>query len=153
MIQIAGVGEEIIMAAMKEYDTAQGEDKLIYAERMRAKIEAVMDMSRTPDAINFDELRRNLGPAITLTGLMPDKPEPAKDPEPHPMAPKDINNVDVVVKKKGSHAKKTDRQKELEQVEKMMKAGKTAKEIADETGRDGKDILEDMNWIRGQSAK
>lgn len=151
MIQIAGIGEDIILAAMKEYDTAQGSDKLIYAERMRAKIEAVMDMSRRPDVLSVEEIRHIYDLAGVKTVELLTKESEAK--EPHPMAPEDINNVDVVVKKKGSHAKKTDRQKELDQVEKLMKAGKSAKEIADETGRDGKDILDDMKWIRGQGGK
>ena len=155
MIQIAGNGEEIIRVAMHEYDTAEGEEKLIYAERMRAKVEAVIEMSRIPDMIDIDTLRKHLDPAYIQAGKMPDKPEPAKEPETHPMSPEDINNVDVVVKKAKTKktAEENEKTKQLNQVKKLMKAGKSAGEIAKATGRNQEDILADMNWWRGQDSK
>lgn len=156
MIQIEGKAEVIIWAAMYEYDTAEGDEKLIYAERLRAKLEAVMEIGRTPDMIDIDMLRRHLDPAYIPDGKIPDKPEPAKEPETHPMSPEDINNVDVVVKKKTAKKKTTEeseRTKQLNQVKKMMKAGAPAGEIAKATGRNQEDILADMNWWRGQDNK
>lgn len=157
MIQIEGKAEEIIWAAMYEYDTAEGDEKLIYAERLRAKLEAVMEIGRTPDMIDIDMLRRRLDPAYIPAGKIPDKPEPAKEPETHPMSPEDINNVDVVVKKKASKPKKTaaetENTKRLKEVKKLMQAGKSAGEIAKATGRNQEDILADMNWWRGQDSK
>lgn len=155
MIQIAKNGEEVILAAMHEYDTAQGDEKLIYAERMRAKIEAVMEICRIPDMIDIDALRRHLDPSYIPAGKIPDKPEPEKEPETHPMSPEDINNVDVVVKKAKTKktAEETEKTKQLNQVKKLMKAGKSAGEIAKATGRNQEDILADMNWWRGQDSK
>ena len=155
MIQIEGKAEEIIWAAMYEYDTAEGDEKLIYAERMRAKLEAVMEIGRTPDMIDIDALRRHLDPSYIPAGKIPDKPEPAKEPETHPMSPEDINNVDVVVKKAKTKktAEENEKTKQLNQVKKLMKAGKSAGEIAKATGRNQEDILADMNWWRGQDSK
>lgn len=150
MIQIAGQGEEIILAAMHEFDTAQGDDKLIYAERLRAKVEAVLEMSRQPDLIDLDTLRPVLDSGYIKAGELP---EEAKT---RPMAPEDINNVDVVVKKKTAKKKTTEeseRTKQLNQVKKMMKAGAPAGEIAKATGRNQQDVLDDMHWWEGQNNK
>ena len=149
MIQIAKNGEEVIFAAMHEYDTAQGDEKLIYAERMRAKIEAVLELCRIPDMYYMGHMREYLEAGYIKAGEAPEKPET------HPMSPEDINNVDVVVKK--AKTKKTDEETEktrqLNQVKKLMKAGKSAGEIAKSTGRNTEDILADMNWWRGQDNK
>lgn len=45
MITISKIGEDIIKASIREFDVADEKEKIKYAERMAAKISAVMDMS------------------------------------------------------------------------------------------------------------
>lgn len=51
MITISKIGEDIINASIREFDVADEKEKIKYAERMAAKISAVMDMSETQGSV------------------------------------------------------------------------------------------------------
>ena len=147
MIQIAKNGEEVILAAMHEYDTAQGDEKLIYAERMRAKIEAVLELCRIPDMYYMGQIREYLDAGYIKAGEVPEKPET------HPMSPDDIANVDVIVKEPEPKEPETEADKRLKEVSQMMEAGRNIVEIANLTGRSQRDVLADMKKCRRQKNK
>lgn len=139
MIQIAGIGEELICAAMKHFDVAEGEEKTIYAERLRATVETVIEMSRQPEII-FNESGITIKPesGITIKPLGDNK-----------TMEEDENKGD----KAPDGIRRTKRQQEILTIKGWLKAGKDAGWIAKETGRPVKDVVEDINSIRMAEAK
>lgn len=74
MVMITDVGADIVRACIKEFEVAEEKDKLHYAQRMAAKIEAVMDMSIETTPMAKEDINNV---ALTVTG----KPAAQKEEE------------------------------------------------------------------------
>lgn len=168
--------EEQLRAAMLEYETATVVDRERYGERLLAKLDFALELGKNTGDGYIDGMPRIIIDDRGMTYQEDDKKQamtPPLDPsvikagafeqqitmpelkDTRPMSQEDINNVELVVKKKAKTGRltKEEKEKNIAEVKNLMKAGKDLKEIAAETGRTREAVQSDMRWIQSQEAK
>ena len=178
MIRLTNVMEEQIRAAMREYETATGGDRERYGERLLAKLDFALELGKNTGDGYIDGMPRiiiddrgmtyqeddkkqaltpPLDPSVIKTGAFDQQITMPELKDTRPMSQEDINNVELVVKKKAEkktgRPTKEEKEKNIAEVKNLMKAGKDLKEIAAETGRTREAVQSDMRWIQSQEAK